>query len=70
MTNDELNIFKAYLVNEGLRRDTELIAARQVYLQHARDSRADAACIRLLRAHISKAVFDKVCNDLCALLNI
>lgn len=70
MNSEEITIIKAYLINEGLRRDSEVICARQAYLNSSHNSRADTACMRLLRAHVAKATFDKVCNDLCALLNI
>lgn len=66
MTNDEIEILKCYFVNEGLRRDSALISARHDYMH----KRSEYALLSLLRAHISKAVFDKVCCDVCALLNI
>lgn len=70
MTNEEKELFKMYLVNEGFRRDSELISARHAYLQTSRRSFNDVLCLRLLRAHVAKSVFDKICHDLCALLDI
>ena len=70
MNSDEITMIKSYLINEGLRRDSELICARQAYLNSAHSSCADTACLRLFRAHVAKSAFDKVCNDLCVLLNI
>lgn len=66
MTETEKDLLRAYLVNEGMRRDSDLIVARQVYLHN----RSETGCIRILRAHIAKATFDKLAHDLCALLNI
>lgn len=66
MTNDEKDLIRAYLINQGLRFDSDVITCRQVYLHH----RTESACMRLLRAQISKVIFDKICNDICALLNI
>ena len=66
MTETEKDLLRAYLTNEGLRRDSEVITARQVYLHH----KTETGCMRILRAHIAKATFDKLAHDLCALLNI
>ena len=66
MNQTEKDLLRAYLVNQGLRFDTELINARQVYLHH----KTETGCIRILRAHISKVVFDKIAHDLSALLNL
>ena len=66
MNQTEKDLIRAYLVNQGLRFDAELINARQLYIHH----KTETGCLRILRAHISKLIFDKIAHDLTALLNL
>ena len=66
MTQTEKDLIRAYLINQGLRFDSELINARQLYIHH----KTETGCMRILRAHISKAIFDKIAHDLTALFNL
>ena len=60
------HILDMYLVNQGLRLDMELSAAKLEYSMHEDCKR----CMLLLAALERKEQFDKFEHDLCALLNI
>lgn len=69
LTEHELELLKAYFINQGLRLENdfdiaiaELLAARP----SERSVRATALSVCALR----KNEFDKICNDVFALLNI
>ncbi len=69
LTEHELELLKAYFVNQGLRLDNdfdiaiaELLAARP----SERSVRASALSVCALR----KQIFDKIAHDVFALLNI
>lgn len=66
MTEDEKNIIKMYLINEGNRLHVELLDCKSTY-----DARGTTrTLIKLLEAAKAKEAFDKFNHDLCALLNI
>lgn len=66
MTEDEKNMIKMYLINEGLRLHVAVLDCKSTY-----DTRGTArACMKLLEAVKAKEAFDKFNHDLCALLNI
>lgn len=66
MTIPEKELLSMYLVNQGLRLDTEVLRAKRLW-----DTRKDIrACMALLDALYRKNAFDKFSHDLCALLNI
>lgn len=66
MTEDEKNMIKMYLINEGLRLDRLVLDCRSTY-----DTRGTIrSYMKLLAASAAKEEFDKFNHDLCALLNI
>lgn len=66
MTESEKELLLAYLVNQGLRYDNDVICYRAALY---RDCSAYTAA-SLLCAVIRKQVFDKTLQDICALLKI
>lgn len=66
MIVSDRELINAYLVNEGLRIDSDLVQARYSY--HARPCSRTAAA--LFAAHMRKEDFKKFSHDLAALLNI
>ena len=65
MTNDERELLSAYFVNQGLRLDTEVLAARQLLYT----TKSKRACTALYDAIQRKEDFNKFQHDVCALLN-
>lgn len=66
MTADEKELLLSYICSEGYRRDSELVSAKDAYFR----KRNEIALLRLLRAHIAQATYNKIIHDITALLNI
>lgn len=66
MTASEKHLISMYLVNQGLRLDMELSAARLKFDMEE----SCPNCYALMLAWDQKKAFDKFQHDLCALLNI
>lgn len=65
MTPSEKHLLDMYFINQGLRLDMELSAARL-----AMDMKMNCInCMRLTEAEIRKEDFEKFQHDVCALLN-
>lgn len=69
MTAHELELLKAYFINQGLRLDNDFDIAIAELLASAPSDRAVRASSLSICA-LRKQVFDKICYDVFALLNI
>lgn len=69
MTEHELELLKAYFINQGLRLDNDFdIAIAQLLAASPSERPVRASSLSLVA--LRKQVFDKVCADVFALLNI